>query len=189
LTGSLFRSQRFPSANDRSRGVRGGWFESCAYPGGGDPGSSARPERRRRPVENGTAGGVAPCAGRRDKDRLTAAVLPAARPRTACPQSSSDRYEDRAPAPARPHSAAGIMGRRSGGRVPLHMAGAGTRWSREIFERTAALPTPRPRPTRTTERSTAALSGKGRPCSGGRVMPQPARGGGRGGILVLQRSG
>ncbi len=182
--------------NDRSRGEGAGWFEGGAYPGGGDhPDPSARHGRRRRRPEreNGGAPG-APCTGRQDTDHLIATpVLPTARPGTASPRFGRDKDRERdrrPPAPARPHSAAGVMGRRSGGGVPLHMAGAGTKWSREIIERTAALPRPRPRPGRQAGGGALSGNGQNRACSGG--TPHPARGtvgsGPRRGIfsLVLQ---
>lgn len=147
------RLQAFPPTNEISHGNGDVRFEAGDDHSDNDSSENGQDSPgwcRRRPGEHSAR----PLSPSRREGGCPIVPLPsAARPWTACPQSCKDR---RKVAPARPHSAAGVMGSQSGGGVQL--AGAGKTWSREISERTAP-----PRPT-------SALGGG---------KPHPAQGGGK----------
>ena len=138
--------QAFTPTNEISHGSgndRGGDGNDSSDNGHDPPGRWCRS----RPGEH-DAQALSP--SRREAGGRPVPPLPSvARPWTACTRSRKDR---RNISPARPHSAAGVMGRRSGGGTQL--AGAGKTWSREISDRTA----PPKRPT--------SAPGGGKPRSG-----------------------
>lgn len=134
-------SQAFPPTNESRHCDGDGRFEA-GYGHDNDDSSDNDdldpPGWRRRGRLGGQDSRALLSSSGREGDEHPVAALPsAARPWAASPQSSKGR---RKISPARPHSAAGVPGSRSGGGVQL--AGSGKTWSREISERT----TP-PRPT------------------------------------------
>lgn len=135
-------AQAFPPTNERGQGDGDGRPETGDDHEVDDDDSSDNRHGssgwcRGRLGEHDPSRALSP-SGREGGTRPAPPLPSVARPWTVRPQSCKDR---RKIAPARPHSAAGVMGRRSGG-AGMQLAGAGKTWSREISERTAP-----PRPT------------------------------------------